>query len=83
VKVVDVEVLVTVVLVVPVVVRVPVVPLTRVLVGDACACAGTTIASTTGLIHLEGMRMVAVRPPTVNIWMTRRRVVSLIQRPPV
>jgi len=77
---------VTVVRVVPVVlVVVPVVrvvSLSGVLFGDACACAGTTIASTTGLIHLEGIRMVAVRPPTVNIWRTRRRVVSLIEIPP-
>jgi hypothetical protein len=53
------------------------------LFGDAWACAGTMIASTTGLIHLEGRAMVAVRPPTVKIWRTRRRVVSLIENTPV
>jgi hypothetical protein len=39
--------------------------------------------STTGLIHLEGSRMVTVRPPTVNISSTRRRVAlnSLIKCP--
>jgi hypothetical protein len=51
------------------VVEVEVVPLTGVLTGDAAAWAGTMTDSTTGLIHLEGRRMVTVRPPT-----TRRRV---------
>jgi hypothetical protein len=39
--------------------------------------------STTGLIHLEGRRMVTVKPPTVNISSTRRRVAlnSLIKCP--
>jgi hypothetical protein len=75
---------VRVVPVVPVVlVVVTVVPLSGVLFGDAWACAGTMIASTTGLIHLEGRAMVAVRPPTVKIWRTRRRVVSLIENTPV
>jgi hypothetical protein len=32
------------------------------------------IDSTTGLIHLEGRRMVTVRPPTVKISSTRRRL---------
>ena len=74
---------VRVVPVVPVVlVVVGVVPRRGVLFGDAWACAGTMIASTTGLIHLEGRAMVAVRPPTVKIWRTRRRVVSLIEMPP-
>jgi hypothetical protein len=53
---------------------VEVVPLTGVLTGDAAAWAGTMTDSTTGLIHLEGSRMVTVKPPTVNISSTRRRV---------
>jgi hypothetical protein len=60
--------------VVLVVVLVEVVPLSGVLTGDAAACAGTMTDSTTGLIHLEGRRMVTVRPPTVKISSTRRRV---------
>jgi hypothetical protein len=60
--------------VVLVVVLVEVVPLTGVLTGDAAAWAGTMTVSTTGLIHLEGRRMVTVRPPTVKISSTRRRV---------
>ena len=56
------------------VVEVEVVPLTGVLTGDAAAWAGTMTDSTTGLIHLEGRRMVTVKPPTVNISSTRRRV---------
>ena len=54
-----------------------VLPLIGALAGDACACAGTMIDSTTGLIHLEGMRMMTVRPPTANISRARRRVVLL------
>jgi hypothetical protein len=60
--------------VVLVVVLVEVVPLSGVLTGDAAAWAGTITDSTTGLIHLEGRRMVTVRPPTVKISSTRRRV---------
>jgi hypothetical protein len=56
------------------VIEVEVVPLTGVLTGDAAAWAGTITDSTTGLIHLEGRRMVTVKPPTVNISSTRRRV---------
>src|SRR5580700_9997650 len=50
--------------------------------GDAWAWAGTTTDSTMGLIHLVGMRMATVAPPT-NILRTRRRVVlpSLIGIP--
>jgi hypothetical protein len=85
---VDVEVLVEVevpvVRVVVTVVRVvvEVVPLSGVLTGDAAAWAGTMTDSTTGLIHLEGRRIVTVRPATVNS-RTRRRVVlpSLIEMP--
>jgi hypothetical protein len=57
---------------------VEVVPLTGVLTGDACAWAGTMTDSTTGLIHFEGSKMVTVRPPTVKISRTRRRVNSVI-----
>jgi hypothetical protein len=60
--------------VVLVVVLVEVVPLSGVLTGDAAAWAGTMTDSTTGLIHLEGRRIVTVRPPTVKISSTRRRV---------
>jgi hypothetical protein len=78
--VVDVPVVLVVVAVVRVVVEV--VPLIGVLTGDAAAWAGTMTDSTTGLIHLEGRRMVTVRPATVNL-RTRRRVVlpSLIEMP--
>jgi hypothetical protein len=57
-------------------------PLIGVFAGDAWAWAGTTTDSTIGLIHLEGMRMATVAPPT-NILSTRRRVVlpSLIGIP--
>ncbi len=75
---VEVEVDVNVVVTVVPVVRVPL----KDPCGDAWACAGTTIASTTGLLHLDGMRMVAVSPPTVSIWRARRRVVPLILKPP-
>jgi hypothetical protein len=54
-----------------------VVPLIGLLTGDAAAWAGTNTVSTIGLIHLEGMRMVTVRPPTANISRARRRVVLL------
>ena len=56
--------------------------LSGVFAGDAWAWAGTTIDSMMGLIHLEGMRMATVAPPT-NILRTRRRVVlpSLIGIP--
>jgi hypothetical protein len=79
--VVDVPVVLVVVAVVRVVVEV--VPLIGVLTGDAAAWAGTMTDSTTGLIHLEGRRMVTVRPATVNS-RTRRRVAlpSLIEIPP-
>jgi hypothetical protein len=79
---VDVEVPVVRVVVTVVRVVVEVVPLSGVLTGDAAAWAGTMTESTTGLIHLEGRRMVTVRPATVNL-RTRRRVVlpSLIEMP--
>lgn len=75
--------LVCVLVVCVLVVEVEVVPLTGVLTGDAAAWAGTMTDSTTGLIHLEGRRMVTVKPPTVNIPSTRRRVAlnSLIKCP--
>jgi hypothetical protein len=82
VKVVDVLVDVEVVdVLVEVVAVVEVVPLTGVLIGDACAWAGTMTDSTTGLIHFEGSKMVTVRPPTVKISRTRRRVNSVIDSP--
>jgi hypothetical protein len=57
--------------------EVVVVPLIGLLTGDAAAWAGTNTVSTIGFIHLEGMRMVTVRPPTANISRARRRVVLL------
>jgi hypothetical protein len=79
---VEVEVLVVLVVVTVVRVVVEVVPLSGALAGDAAAWAGTITNSTTGLIHLEGRRMLTVRPATVNL-RTRRRVAlpSLIEIP--
>jgi hypothetical protein len=57
--------------------EVVVVPLIGLLTGDAAAWAGTNTVSTIGFIHLDGMRMVTVRPPTANISRARRRVVLL------
>jgi hypothetical protein len=48
--------------------------LSGVLAGDAWAWAGMIIDSMMGLIQLDGMMIVAVRPPTVNTSRTRRRV---------
>ena len=38
--------------------------------GDACACAGTTIDSTMGFVHLLGSSSVVATPPMVMILST-------------
>jgi hypothetical protein len=41
--------------------------------GDVCACAGTTMASTTGLIQRSGKSAAPTMPPSIASLSTRRR----------